>query len=138
MRRFVLAALAAACAFPAAAPTSPFVDEKTERALGNELSGDLAFEHLRLTTQWHKLSGSEGFFAVARYVFEKAREAGLEDARWIDQAAASGGWTCRRAEAWLLEGSGADAKETKLGSHAQGAASIAAYSPPAHGTAALL
>ena len=138
MRRFALAALAAVCAFPAAAQTSPFVDEKTERALVNELSGDLAFEHLRLTTRWHKLSGSEGFFAVARYALEKAREAGLEDARWIDQAAVSGGWTCHRAEAWLLEGSGADAKETKLGSYAEVATSIADYSRPADVTAELV
>ncbi len=42
MRRFVFLAAAMACASRAAAQTSPFVDEKTERALVNELSGDLA------------------------------------------------------------------------------------------------
>jgi hypothetical protein len=85
MRCLLFAILVAACAAGLSAQTSPFVDEKTERALVNEISGDLAFEHLRLTTQWHKPSGSEGFFAVARYALEKAKEAGLEDVRWIDQ-----------------------------------------------------
>src|SRR5262245_19977756 len=118
MQRLLLSAALSGLACGISAQTSPFVDEKTEGALVNEISGDLAFEHMRLTTQWHKVSGSEGFFAVARYALEKAREAGLEDARWIDQPNDSASWTCRRAEAWLLEGSGAGAKETKLGSYA--------------------
>jgi len=137
MRRFTLIVLVA-CASNLSAQTSPFVDEKTERALANELSGDLAFEHMRITTQWHKVSGSEGFFAVARYALEKAREAGLEDVRWIDQVNDSASWTCRRAEAWLLEGPGADAKETKLGSYAEVATSIADYSRSAAVTAELV
>ena len=138
MRRSILIALAAACSARLLAQTSPFVDENTERALVNELSGDLAFEHMRITTQWHKPSGSEGFFAVARYAFEKAKEAGLEDVRWIDQANESASWTCRRAEAWLLDGTGGETKETKLGSYAEVATSIADYSRSADVTAELV
>jgi hypothetical protein len=138
MRLSVLLAAGMTSASLVAAQTSPFVEEKAERALVNELSGDLAFEYMRLTTQWHKPSGSEGFFAVARYVLEKAKEAGLEDARWIDQASDSASWTCRRAEAWLLEGAGSDAKETKLGSYAEVATSIADYSRSADVTADLI
>ena len=138
MRRLLLTSASLALAASLAGQTSPFVDEKTERALVNELSGDLAFEHMRLTTQWHKISGSEGFFAVARYTLEKAKEAGLEDARWIDQVNDSASWTCRRAEAWLLEGEGTGAKETKLGSYAEVATSIADYSRPADVTADLV
>ncbi len=122
----------------ASAQSSPFVDEKTERFLVNELSGDRAFETLRITTQWHKPSASEGFFAVARYVMERAKEAGLEDVKWIDQPSDSLPWTCRSAEAWLVEGEGADAKETKLGSFAEVATSIADYSRPANVTAELV
>ena len=87
-------------------PDLPFVAEKTERALVNELSGDLAFETLRITTQWHKPSGSEGFFAVARYVEEKAKAAG-PPGRPLDRPGRRvASWTCHRAEAWLLEGDG--------------------------------
>lgn len=120
------------------AQTSPFVDEKTERILTNELSGDRAFEHMRITTQWHKPGGSEGFFAVARYVLEKAKEAGLEDVRWIDQKATSLSWTCRSGEAWLLEGDGADAKETKVTSYAEVATSVADYSRSTNVTAEIV
>ncbi len=138
MRRFLLVSTAILLTSRLPAQTSPFVDEKTERALVNEISGDLAFEHMRLTTQWHKPSGSEGFFAVARFALEKAKEAGLEDARWIDQINDYASWTCKRAEAWLLEGEGASASETKLGSYAEVATSIADYSRSADVAAELV
>jgi hypothetical protein len=138
MRRLFLGTASLALASALGAQTSLFVDDRTERALVNELSGDLSFEHLRLTTQWHKVSGSEGFFAVARYALEKAKEAGLEDVRWIDQANDSPSWTCRRAEAWLIEGTGAAAKESRLGSFAEVATSIADYSRSADLTAELV
>jgi Peptidase family M28 len=140
MRRALLAAslvFFAAARF-ASAQTSPFVDEKTERLLVNELSGDRAFETERITTQWHKPSASEGFFAVARYVMEKAKEAGLDDVQWIDQKGDSTPWTCRSAEAWLVEGDGPDARETKLGSYAEVATSVADYSRPAEATGELV
>ena len=65
MKKLLRGGLGCLLASPALAQTSPFVPEKTERALANELSGDLAFESMRISTQWHKPSGSEGFFAVA-------------------------------------------------------------------------
>src|SRR5262245_20611254 len=102
-------ALSAGMALSAAllqAQTSPFVDPKVERLLVNELSGDLAFETMRITTRWHKLSGSPDFFAVAREVMVRAKGAGLEDVAWIDQKMQDPAWSCRRAEAWLLEGDG--------------------------------
>jgi hypothetical protein len=57
----------------ALAQSSPFLDEKTERHLANEISGDRAFETLRIATQWHEPSQSEGFFAVARHVLALER-----------------------------------------------------------------
>ena len=138
MKTTALVTVLSIAAASAAAQTSPFVDEKTERLLVNELSGDRAFEHERITTQWHKPGGSEGFFAVARYVLEKAKEAGLEDVRWIDQKATSLSWTCRSGEAWLLEGEGANAKETKLAAYAEVALSVADYSRPANVTAEIV
>ena len=87
MRKMSLGALGCLVGSLLLGQTSPFVPEKTERLLVNELSGDLAFETLRITTQWHKPSGSDGFFAVAHYVEEKAKAAGLSDVRWIDQVA---------------------------------------------------
>jgi Zn-dependent M28 family amino/carboxypeptidase len=120
------------------AQTSPFVDEKVERALVNELSGDLAFETLRITTQWHKPSGSEGFYAVAREVEARAKAAGLQDVRWIEQAAVNPNWTGKRSEAWLIAGSGPDAVETRIASMAEVATSLADNSRPASVTAELV
>jgi Peptidase family M28 len=128
------------CLLPASvfAQTSPFVDAKVERLLSNEISGDIAFETERVTTQWHKPSGSEGFFAVAHYIEQRARAVGLSDVRWIDQVAQSAAWTPIRAEAWLITGDGAAARETRLGSYAEAKTSIADFSRPADVTAELL
>jgi hypothetical protein len=138
MRKPALALAAILVSSHLLAQASPFVDDAVERLLVDEISGDLAFETLRITTQWHKPGGSEGFFAVAKYVEERAKAAGLKDVRWIDQVADSPSWTCRRAEAWLIEGEGASEKRTKLGSFAEVATSIADYSRSADVTAALV
>jgi Peptidase family M28 len=118
--------------------SSPFVDSKVESVLVNEISGDLAFETLRITTQWHKPSGSSGFFAVAREVEARAKAAGLQDVRWIDQVADHINWTCRSGEAWLLEGTGPGAVETKIASYADVAVSVADNSRSADVTADLV
>jgi hypothetical protein len=137
-KAFALAACLALLPVRLRAQTSPFVDEKTERLLSNELSGDLAFETMRITTRWHKLSGSPDFFAVAREVMVRAKGAGLSDVAWIDQKMDDPAWACRRAEAWLLEGGGDAARETKLGSYAEVATSIADFSRSADVTAELV
>jgi Peptidase family M28 len=122
----------------ALAQSSPFVPEGVDRALSNEISGDRAFEFERLSTQWHKPSGSEGFFAVTALVEERARAAGLADVRRIDQVGQMASWTPRSAEAWLVEGGGASARETFLGSFADAKTSIADFSRPANVTAELV
>jgi hypothetical protein len=138
MRKVLFGALGCLVTCLASGQSSPFVPAATERLLVNELSGDLAFETLRITTQWHKPSGSEGFFAVARYVEERAKTAGLSDVRWIDQVAETPSWTCHRAEAWLIQGEGADLMQTRIGSYAEVATSIADNSRPADVTAELV
>ena len=134
MRKTVLGALAIFLPRLALAQSSPFVDAKTEQALVNELSGDLAFATIRVTTQWHKPSGSEGFFAVAREIEARAKAAGLQDVRWIEQVAENPNWTCRSATAWLLDG----VTETKIASSADVPTAVADNSRPADVTAELV
>jgi hypothetical protein len=138
MRKIVLGAFGCLATSLLLAQSSPFVPEKTERLLVNELSGDLAYETLRISTQWHKPSGSEGFFAVGRYVEQRAKTAGLSDVLWIDQVSQLPSWTCHRAEAWMLEGNATAPKETLLGSYAEVPTSIADYSRHADVTAELV
>jgi hypothetical protein len=95
--------LFAAAADPAAAQESPFLGERTYRTLVNEISGDIAFEHIRWFTHYHRpMGGNDGFEAVATYVEEKARSYGLEDVRRISLKN-DRSWSPRVGELWLVE-----------------------------------
>src|SRR5262245_22132195 len=86
-----------------AAQESPFLPERVYRALVNEMSGDIAYEHIRWFTHYHRpMGGSEGFEAVAKYVETKAREYGLEDVRYIPLKYSSHSWTAQLGELWLV------------------------------------
>jgi hypothetical protein len=87
---------------PSWAQESPFLSERVYRALTNEISGDMAFEHVRWFTHYHRpMGGNEGFEAVARYVEEKARSYGLEDVRYI-RLKGERSWSPRASELWLI------------------------------------
>jgi hypothetical protein len=87
----------------AAAQQSPFLPDQTFKALVNEVSGDIAFEHIRWFTHYHRpTGGGEGFEAVARYVEQKAREYGLEDVRTIRLKSEGPSWSPRVGELWLI------------------------------------
>src|SRR5829696_6368364 len=87
---------------PAWAQESPFVSDRVYRALTNEISGDIAFEHMRWFTHHHRpMGGNEGFEAVARYVEEEARSYGLEDVRYI-RLKGERSWSPRASELWLI------------------------------------
>ncbi len=86
----------------AAAQDMPFLTEEEYRWLAEEISGDLAYEHVRYFTRFHRpRGGSPGLMAVARYVEEKAREYGLEDVRLIRQDSDTVPWSNRHGELWL-------------------------------------
>jgi hypothetical protein len=96
---------AAACLLPAAigAQQSIFLPDAVYRALVNEISGDIAFEHIRWFTHYHRpTGGGEGFEAVARYVESKAKEYGLEDVRTIRLPSSDPSWSPRVGELWLI------------------------------------
>jgi hypothetical protein len=85
------------------AQTIPFLTDDEIRMLANELSGDRAFEHIRVLSQWHRDSGMEGFFLAADYVMKAAKEAGLEDVHFIEQPLGHPNYTARSAELWMVE-----------------------------------
>ncbi len=99
----VLVALAA-LASPASAQRSALIPLAVHDALVNEISGDIAFEHIRWFTHYHRpMGGGEGFEAVAKYVEQKAREYGLEDVRVIRQKTSTPSWSPRLGELTLTE-----------------------------------
>ncbi|HYO64065.1 MAG TPA: M28 family peptidase [Pyrinomonadaceae bacterium] len=87
----------------ARAQTTPFLSDDEVRMLSNEISGDRAFEHIRWLTHWHRDSGMEGYFKAAEYVIGAAKEAGLEDVRFVEQPLEGPNYTPRSAELWMVE-----------------------------------
>ncbi|MGE5814063.1 MAG: M28 family peptidase [Acidobacteriota bacterium] len=102
----LLMALAVALLSPRLAPaqSSPFLPDPIYQSLVNEISGDIAYEHIRWFTHYHRpMGGSEGYQAVEKYVFDKAREYGLEDVRIVKLKQSGPSWTGRAGELWLVE-----------------------------------
>ncbi|GBC82529.1 hypothetical protein HRbin10_01656 [bacterium HR10] len=88
----------------ASAQTLPLLTEAEYRALVNEISGDIAYEHIRYFTLFHRpRGGTEGLMRVAEYTAQKAREYGLEDVKVITQPYPLEAWSVRRAELWMVE-----------------------------------
>jgi Peptidase family M28 len=110
MRRMMASLLALLCVVsllstfnPAYAQTTPFLSDDDIRMLTNEISGDRAFENIRWLTHWHRDSGMEGYFKAAEYVVGAAKEAGLEDVRFVEQPLPGHNYTARAAELWMVE-----------------------------------
>jgi hypothetical protein len=108
----------------AQAQTSPFIQDDVYRALVNEISGDIAFEHVRWLTHYHRpMGGGAGFEAAARYVEQKAKEYGLEEVRAIKLPGNQSSWTPTLGELWVI-----DPAERRLAFTLEVALSLADYS----------
>jgi hypothetical protein len=138
MKRIVRIALACALACAqlassARAQSTPFLSDDEIRLLSNEISGDRAFETVRWLTHWHRDSGMEGYFKAAEYMQQAAREAGLEDVKFVEQPLPNPNYTARSAELWMVE-----PFELKLADIAEHAVYLADYSRDADVTAELV
>jgi hypothetical protein len=116
-----------------AAQTTPFLSDEEIRMLSNEISGDRAFEHIRWLTHWHRDSGMEGFFKARDYVMQAAREAGVDEVRFVEQKLEGPNYTARAAELWMVE-----PVELKLADIAEHAVYLADMSRDADVTAELV
>jgi Zn-dependent M28 family amino/carboxypeptidase len=86
------------------AQTTPFLSDEEIRMLSNEISGDRAFEHIRWLSHWHRDSGMEGFFKARDYVMQAAKDAGVDEVRFVEQTLQGGrNYTARSAELWMTE-----------------------------------
>lgn len=121
-------------ALPAPAQESPFLDNRLFRHLRNEVSGEIAYDHLRTLVQFHAPDGgSRGFREEAAWVEKKAREVGLTDVRYIPLKFKGAAWTPLAAELWMLE-----PEEVKLASYQEVATTVIDYSPSTDITAELV
>ncbi|MFQ5638275.1 MAG: M28 family peptidase [bacterium] len=85
------------------AQSTPFLSDDEIRMLANEISGDRAFEHIRWLSHWHRNSGSEDYFKAADYVVQAAKEAGLQDVRFVEQPLRGKAYNPVSAELWMIE-----------------------------------
>src|SRR5688572_20193816 len=99
----------------AVAQSTPFLTDDQTRMLRNEISGDRAFEHIRVLTQWHRDSGMEGYFKAMDYVVGAAKTNGLQDVSIIKQPL-DGNYTAKSAELWMVEP--VELKLADIGDHA--------------------
>ncbi|MFB0519472.1 MAG: M28 family peptidase [Acidobacteriota bacterium] len=102
---------------------TPFLSDEEYRLLANEISGDIAYEHIRLLTQWHRPSSSPGYHQAALYIKEKAEEYGLQDVKLIEQESRGRGWFVKKAELWVLE-----PEEVKVTSYSECALAVCSNS----------
>lgn len=109
-------ALLLAIGSTAHAQTTPFLSDAEIRMLQNEISGDRAFEHIRWLTHWHRDSGMEGYFKAAEYVIQAAKDAGLEDVKFVEQVLDGHNYTAKSAELWMIEP--VEVKLADIGEHA--------------------
>ncbi len=100
----------------ASAQQTPFLSDAEIRMLINELSGDRAFEQIRILTQWHRDSGMDGFFAASDYVMDQARKAGLTDVKFVEQKLDVANYTAKSAELWITDP--VEIKLADIGDHA--------------------
>ena len=105
------------CARVVPAQETPFLSQDEIRMFINEISGDRAYEHVRWLSHWARERGSDGYFEAADYLVKAAKEAGLEDVKFIEQPArgSGGAYNARSAELWMIEP--VEVKLADIGSH---------------------
>ncbi|TAK59387.1 MAG: M28 family peptidase [Bacteroidetes bacterium] len=88
---------------PVKAQTTAFLNDDEIRMISSEISGDRAYEHIRILTQWHRVSGSDDYFKSVDYIIKAAKEAGLVDVKFIEQPLGGKTYNLRSAELWMVE-----------------------------------
>jgi hypothetical protein len=120
-KKILIALLLLSLTLPCLAQTTPFLSDDEIRMLRSEISGDRAFEHIRVLTQWHRDSGMEGYFKAMDYVAGAAKTNGLQDVSIIkqpfdDDDGKPANYTAKTAELWMTEP--IELKLADIGDHA--------------------
>ena len=103
-RSIGIASIALLVAGSARAQVLPVLDAERTQLIMQETSGDAAYEHIRYMTQFHRPDGgSDGLWAVAEYVADKARLFGLSDVQLIKQPFSERPWNASFADLWIVE-----------------------------------
>ena len=113
---------------------SPFIPENLSRILKNEISGDRAYNYVRLLTPYHRIMGSRAYVEAANMLAGLAKSFALENVQVVRQKFEGGiSWDPVSARLWLVE-----PEEIKLADFEDVSVSLAVWSRSAHLTAELV
>ncbi|MFQ5750110.1 MAG: M28 family peptidase, partial [Planctomycetota bacterium] len=132
------------------APSAPLaaqnlLPDRLRDLFHEELSGELAKEHVIQITRHHRIQGSRGYRAGAEYVLDRLRAAGFDEkAAWIESFPADGrvvyqtwqspsGWDIESGELRMIE-----PREERIVGYPEIAMSVVTYSNPGDVTAELV
>jgi hypothetical protein len=134
LRSIVPAALVVLVSTSTQAQELNVLDPGRTNLIMQEVSGDAAYEHIRFMTQFHRpRGGADGLWAVAEYVADAARTAGLSDVHLIKQPATSPPWNVEFGDLWIT-----GPEPVRIASTIQNVLHLADFSRPADVTGDLI
>ena len=133
MAELALGVLTVAGATPATAQRYPLLDSTSVALLSGEISGDAAYDHVRVLTSYHRPQGSDTLGVAARYVERMARQLGLQQVRYIELPSARQTWNPGTSDLWIV-----GAQPERIASAIQNRIHLADRSRPADVTAELV
>jgi Peptidase family M28 len=116
-----------------AAQTYPLLDRRLTDLISAEISGDAAYDHIRVLSGYHRPQGSDTLYVAAQYVERMARAYGLEEVALIKQRSLRTLWNPGASDLWIV----GDPPERLAGS-IQNRIHLADRSRPADVTAELI
>src|SRR5918993_1071974 len=118
---------------PAAAQRYPLLDSTAVAMLSGEISGDAAYDHVRVLTSYHRPQGSDTLGVAARYVERMARALGLQQVRYIELPSLRQPWNPGSSDLWIV-----GSQPERIASAIQNRIHLADRSRPADVTAELV
>jgi hypothetical protein len=117
----------------AGAQRYPLLDSTAVALLSGEISGDAAYDHVRVLTSYHRPQGSDTLGVAARYVERTARRFGLQQVRYIELPSLRQPWNPGTSDLWIV-----GAEPERIASAIQNRIHLADRSRPADVTAELI
>jgi hypothetical protein len=111
----------------------PLLDSTAVAVLSGEVSGDAAYDHIRVLTSYHRPQGSDTLGVAARYVERMARQFGLQQVRYIELPSLRQTWNPGNSDLWIV-----GAQPERIASAIQNRIHLADRSRPADVTAELI
>ena len=111
----------------------PLLDSTAVALLSGEISGDAAYDHVRVLTSYHRPQGSDTLGVAARYVERMANAFGLQQVRYIELPSLRQPWNPGTSDLWIV-----GAKPERIASAIQNRIHLADRSRPADVTAELI